>query len=323
MPNFRSAVGQVVGQRLLDAFFCDGLFQMIEKTTSKNSAESPLFELADGLVEAAQVYPFLDVSWPDESTEFQEACQSIVSVCRSLLGLMVPEYNYKGITTEQTLYLMRLDERDEKLMATAAAAAEKPVGQAITFSKYWSEQLDFLAKHAASSEKLGPEVLDLISKLTGCAEEDHQVNDAFKITVKKFAMYQESFRPGGLRGLKEALISRVSKMVPAIMALQVSEFDATQVPIIEEALQICAGSNKTITDLRIRFSEWKESLASQLAMQRLVIFAQEASSNTGPFDWDELASHLDQVTDEALTSEAVQASMTLCLKIFEVIGNKA
>ena len=108
--------------------------------------------------------------------------------------------------------------------------------------------MDQVAKHAASSEKHGENLLALISELEETKTRPG-VDDVFTSAVQNMGLFQESFRPGGLDGLKRVFIDRVMHLVPMLMDTSVDALNASHVSTIEKALGLCAGSNSKLTDL--------------------------------------------------------------------------
>lgn len=292
---------------------------MISEATVQNAHHSPLKAFCRCFVELERKTRLEDADFPEGAGVVKSASERVLRTCKCLLALMDPGYKVLGTTTEDALVFSEFVEAED----ASNISFEKPISQSLASSPFWQSQMDEVIKYGASSAQQEG-TLDSVLALLEASKDSDCVDEALKVSVGACDLLQASFRPGALLTFLTYLKQRVLRVVPATMVLDAKALDAESIATLQTGLEylVSATKSKALTDLQLRFTEWKGSVAGELAVKRLQDFAHKNMGLDDLVDFDALSELLDQNVEATFPQEVVTDLKRLCVKIFKDLQNR-
>lgn len=292
----------------MDGLGGDLFCNMVSSTCAETAPTSTVRHVCEGIVQLECELPLAHCDFEEDHQPLREAIETILKICKSLLSLMIPMHGYMDITTEDTLFLSTWEETEDE----AFASLIRPLYKAMHACDYWRQEVDEVIKHGASAVKKGPVLKELIQNLK--VETGAVVTGFLERAINEFHALSQSFRPGGVNELRDLLHDRLLAVVPAFMKEKVESMNVSHIELLEKGMEIGAGLSQKMADLRMDFTKWKDSLAVELAGQRLVSFVTkwvDGSALDGLPDFEMLAELLEQ------TDMGTESSLGLSIQLRE------
>ena len=281
---------------------------MVSSISAKTAPTSTLRQVCEGLVQLECELPLDHCDFGEDHQPLREAIETILKISKSLLSLMIPMHGYMDTTADNALFLSNWEEEED----STHAALLRPLNKAMHACDYWRQEVDEVIKHGASAVKMGATLKDLISNLQ--VETGAEVTEFLERAINEFHALSQSFRPGGVNELRDLVHSRLLTVVPRFMKQTVDSMTVSHIDLLDKGMEIVAALSQKMTDLRMSFAEWKESLAVELAGQRLASFLakwRDESPPDGLPDFEKLAELLEQTDTDS------ESSLTLCNEVRE------
>ena len=224
-------------------------------------------------------------------------------------------------TTEDAVYLTSLSEPDESSVTQEASLFMKPVIGALNSSSFWSAQIDSVMSHGASSERCAPLLAELLAENQACISSP-AVDEPLMKLIEKYAELKSAFRDGAMAPAQKILADRLTCILPRIMKEKAGNLSVQVVPVLDMGLSYVAGCTAALTDLRLRFQQWKESLAGDLANLRFHTKVCDFIAKPKEFDFGALSHAMSEIDAQNLPDQAVQDLRKLTEVIFTDFLNR-
>ena len=289
-----------------DALSSNAFFSQVANASKDKVQSSSLRKFCEGMLQQAVTFPLSEDDAPEGAKVLMVGCGEAMQAFKCLIALCVPIHNYMDTSTEDAVFLTSLPEDDDYGLTKDAALFVKPIIGALNSSEFWTGQVDAVVSHGASSAENAALLKELQTENQAVIDQDEPDESLVKL-ITEFPNLKAAFRSGATAELEKILSSRLEVVVAKLMQRKPGEIDVATVPTLEAGLAlVTGGENANLTNLQLRFKEWKTGLASDLACLRLQNKARAFSANLKDLNLTELAAAITEVEKKSLGPDLLE-----------------
>ena len=305
------------------ALSSNSFFSQVANAEEDKVQSSSLRKFCEGMLQQAVAFPLNEDDAPEGAKDLMVGCGEAMQAFKCLISLCVPIRNYMDTTTEDAVFLTSLPEDEENGLTKDAALFVKPIIGALNSSEFWTGQVDAVVSHGASSAEHATLLKELQVENQAVIDQDEPDESLMKL-IKQLPTLKAAFRPGATDELEKILSSRLEVVVAKLMQRKPGEIDVATVPSLEAGLAlVTGGQNANLTNLQLRFKEWKTGLAGDLACLRLQNKAQAFSANLKDLNLMELGAAITEIEKKNLGPDLLEDLKKLTELIFSNYLTKA